>query len=155
MVRLATVRRIHASPHTQLQSDSAAPTYAECAIEPILLHRCRFGQALYDWRATAMVGRFVCRGCGVVGECGACAELRGQRIPPGVVPALCALHGGLLEIGIADVALALDFPAMAPPNRSTPRRSQTQLTLLPSIDTEPSRKEDAAPTTNYADMTAQ
>src|SRR5437764_387205 len=73
--------------------------------EPVLLHRCRGGRAPYDWRATATVGRFLCRGCGITGQCGACAELAGQRIAPGVVPVLCAFHGGLLEIGIAEVAL--------------------------------------------------
>jgi hypothetical protein len=113
-------------------------------IEPILLHRCCGGRAPYDWRATAVVGHFICRGCGISGQCGACAELAWQRIPPGVVPALCALHGGLLEIGIADVALAVDFPApVLPPTKATrPRR--TQLTLLPSAEDQRS-KEDASP----------
>jgi len=82
-------------------------------IEPEQLHRCRMGRAPYDWRATAMVGRFVCRGCGISALCGACAEIAGQHVPPGVVPALCALHGGLLEIGIDAVALAVGFPAPA------------------------------------------
>jgi hypothetical protein len=84
---------------------------AEITLPPELLHHCRFGQLEYDWRATATVGRFLCRGCGIVGLCGACAELASQRIPPGVVPCLCALHGGLLEIGISAVALAVNVPA--------------------------------------------
>jgi len=82
----------------------------EMTLPPELVHQCRFGRLEYDWRPTAMVGRFVCRGCGIVGLCGACAELSGQRVPPGVVPCLCALHGGLLEIGIAAVALAVNVP---------------------------------------------
>ena len=95
----------------------------------------------------------MCRGCGIVGECGACAELRGQRIPPGIVPALCALHGGLLEIGISDVALAVNFPAPVVPRSKTARPRRTQLTLLPWMGTEP-RKEHAEPT-NHADTTTQ
>jgi hypothetical protein len=119
-------------------------------MEPVLLHRCRFGHTLYDWRATATVGRFICRGCGVTGQCGACAELRGQRISPGIVPTLCALHGGLLEIGIPDVALAVDIPAPVAPRRRPARVNRTQLTLLPSSEPE-QRKEDAERTTNQAD----
>jgi hypothetical protein len=83
---------------------------AERTLPTELLHHCRFGRLEYDWRAAATVGRFLCRGCGVTGLCGACAELSGQRIPPGVVPCLCALHGGLLEIGITAVALAVNVP---------------------------------------------
>jgi hypothetical protein len=113
-------------------------------MEPVLLHRCRGGRAPYDWRATATVGHFVCRGCGISGQCGTCAELAGQRIPPGVVPALCALHGGLLEIGIADVALAVNFPAPVLPRTKGARPSRAQLTLLPAMEGEP-RKEDTAP----------
>jgi len=82
----------------------------EMSLPPELLHQSRFGRLEYDWRATAMVGRFTCRGCGIAGLCGACAELAGQRVPPGVVPCLCALHGGLLEIGITAVALAVNVP---------------------------------------------
>jgi hypothetical protein len=122
-------------------------------MELVLLHRCRGGRAPYDWRAT--VGRFVCRGCGIVGVCGACAEMRGQRITPGVVPALCAFHGGLLEIGIADVALAVDFPAPILPARRPRRASLTQLALLPSIDAVPQGKEDARQTTQHASATTQ
>ncbi len=156
MARLSTVRTAPSAFHASHRSEDLAPlTESAGVIEPVLLHRCRFGQALYDWRATAMVGRFICRGCGIVGECGACAELRGQRIPPGVVPALCALHGGLLEIGIADVALAVDFPAPVVPRSQDARPRRTQLTLLPSMDAEPSRKENAEPTTNHADTTTQ
>jgi hypothetical protein len=93
---------------------------------PELLHPCRFGRLEYDWRATATVGRFLCRGCGIAGLCGACAELAGQRVLPGVVPCLCALHGGLLEIGITAVALAVNVPA-APVHAISsayPRRTQ-------------------------------
>jgi len=82
----------------------------ERTLPPELVHQCRFGLLEYDWRATAMVGRFVCRGCGIAGLCGACAELAGQRVSPGVVPCLCALHGGLLEIGVTAVALAVNVP---------------------------------------------
>jgi hypothetical protein len=111
-------------------------------MEPVLLHRCRGGRAPYDWRATATVGRFICRGCGIVGLCGACAGLAGQRIPAGVVPALCALHGGLLEIGIAEVALAVNFPVPSLPRPRSVRARQAQLTLLPSVEGQ-QRKEDA------------
>jgi hypothetical protein len=123
------------------------------AIEPVLLHRCRLGRAPYDWRATAVVGHFVCRGCGISGQCGACAELARQHVPPGAVPALCALHGGLLEIGISDVALAVDFPAPVVPRSKTAQSRRTQLTLLPWVDTK-HRKEHAEPT-NHADTTTQ
>jgi hypothetical protein len=121
-------------------------------MEPVLLHRCRGGRAPYDWRATATVGRFLCRGCGISGQCGACAELLGQRIPLGVVPALCALHGGLLEIGIAAVALAVDFPAPVFPRSRSVRTRRAQLTLLPSMEEQP-RKEDARPLTNAGAIT--
>jgi hypothetical protein len=120
---------------------------AEGEMEPVLLHRCRGGRAPYDWRATATVGRFLCRGCGISGQCGACAELAGQRIAPGVVPALCALHGGLLAIGIADVALAVDFLAPVLPRPRSVRARRAQLTLLPAMSEEP-RKEDAEPLRN-------
>ena len=122
-------------------------------MEPVLLPRCRGGRAPYDWRATATVGRFICRGCGISGQCGTCVELTGQRIPAGVVPALCAMHGGLLEIGIAEIALAVDFPAPAIPRTRPVRAQQAQLTLLPSIEEE-SRKEDATPPRN-ADVSTQ
>jgi hypothetical protein len=123
------------------------------AMEPVLLHRCRGGRAPYDWRATATVGRFICRGCGIVGGCGGCAETCGQRIPPGVVPALCAFHGGLLEIGISDVALAVDFPVPVTPRSKHARARQSQLTPLPWVDAEHG-KEQAEPT-NRADATTQ
>jgi hypothetical protein len=121
-------------------------------LEPVLLHRCRGGRAPYDWRATAVVGGFLCRGCGISGQCGACAELVGQRIAPGVVPALCALHGGLLEIGIAQVALAVDFPApvISRQHRSPARR--TQLTLLLAME-EKQRKEHAESLSNAGTST--
>jgi hypothetical protein len=94
-------------------------------LPPELLHPCRFGRLEYDWRATATVGRFLCRGCGIAGLCGTCAELAGQRVPAGVVPCLCALHGGLLEIGITAVALAVNFPAAVRPiNSAHPRHLQ-------------------------------
>lgn len=124
-------------------------------MEPVLLHRCRGGRAPYDWRATAMVGRFVCRGCGISGQCGTCAELAGQRVPPGIVPALCALHGGLLEIGIADVALAVDFPAPTLPTRRPRRVRRTQLTLLPPIDAVPEGEEYAERSTHHSDTRTQ
>jgi hypothetical protein len=113
-------------------------------MEPVLLRRCRIGRVPYDWRATATVGRFLCRGCGISGQCGACAELAGQCIPLGVVPALCALHGGLLEICIAEVALAVNFPAPVLPRTRATRPSRPQLTLLPSMEDQ-HRKEDAKP----------
>jgi hypothetical protein len=91
----------------------------ESMLPPELLHLCRFGRLEYDWRATATVGRFACRGCGISGQCGACAELADQRIPPGVVPCLCALHGGLLEIGITAVALAVNVPTAPIHNTSS------------------------------------
>lgn len=125
----------------------ALPAGASGELEPVLLHRCRGGRAPYDWRATATVGRFLCRGCGITGQCGACAERSGQRIAPGVVAALCALHGGLLEIGIADVALAVDFPAPVISRQHRSPARQTQLTLLRSVESQP-RKEDATPTRN-------
>lgn len=106
-------------------------------MEPVLLHRCRGGRAPYDWRATATVGRFLCRGCGISGQCGACAELTGQRIQAGVVPALCALHGGLLEIGIAEVALAVNFPAPALPRLRSAQTRRAQLILLPAMEEQP------------------
>lgn len=125
-------------------SAPAVAVHAEAVgeMEPVLLHRCRGRRAHYDWRATATVGRFLCRGCGISGQCGACAELAEQPIAPGVVPALCALHGSLLEIGISDVALAVNFPApvISHQHRSPARR--TQLTLLPSMEVQPG-KEDA------------
>lgn len=95
----------------ELFTPAERATLAESTLPPELLHQCRFGCLEYDWRATATVGRFVCRSCCISGLCGACAELAGQRIPPGVVPCLCALHGGLLEIGVTAVALAVNFPA--------------------------------------------
>jgi len=155
MAHLSTVRSVQPLPGALYSTEEVGPlTDSAGVIEPVLLHRCRFGQALYDWRPTAMVGRFMCRGCGVVGECGACAELRSQRIPPGVVPALCALHGGLLEIGITDMALAVDFPAPVAPRRRPARVNRTQLKLLPSSEPE-HRKEDAERTTNQADTITQ
>src|SRR5690349_15934696 len=126
MARLCTIRTARTAAGAAHSSEDTTPfTESAGVIEPVLLHRCRFGQALYDWRSTAMVGRFLCRGCGIVGECGACAELRGQRIRPGFVPALCALHGGLLEIGITDVALVVGFPAPVAPRAKTARSRQT------------------------------
>ncbi len=122
----------------------ALPADPTGEMEPVLLHRCRGGRAPYDWRATATVGRFLCRGCGIVGLCGACAELAGQPIPAGVVPVLCALHGGLLEIGIAEVALAVDFPAPVLPRSRSVRTQRAQLTLLSAMKEEPG-KEDAQP----------
>jgi hypothetical protein len=154
MARLSTVRTAPVALRASHRSEDLAPlTKSSSVIEPVLLHRCRFGHVLYDWRATAMVGRFICRGCGVVGQCGACSELRGQRIAPGVVPALCALHGGLLEIGISDVALAVDFPAPIALRSKTARPRRTQLTLLPWVEAE-HRKEHAEPT-NHADTSTQ
>jgi hypothetical protein len=130
----------------QLQGDLFTPeersTLADRTLPPELLHRCRFGRAEYDWRATAVVGRFICRGCGIAGQCGACAELAGQRVPPGVVPSLCALHGGLLEIGIAAVALAVNVPQDVIPRRKLPPPMQAQLTLLTVTQTEQRGKED-------------
>jgi hypothetical protein len=114
-------RVIHAATQTNhlsggLFTAEECAALAESTLPPELLHQCRFGRLEYDWRATAMVGRFLCRGCGIAGLCGDCAELAGQRVPPGVVPCLCALHGGLLEIGITAVALAVAMPeAQAPP----------------------------------------
>ncbi len=122
-------------------------------MEPVLLHRCRGGRAPYDWRATATIGHFVCRGCGISGHCGACAELAGQRVPPGVVPALCALHGGLLEIDITDVALAVNFPAPVISRQQKSPARRTQLILLPSVEGQP-RKEEAEPQ-RIADMRTQ
>ena len=109
-------RTIHAATQTyhlpgELFTPEERAALAESTLPPELLHQCRFGRLEYDWRPTATVGRFLCRGCGISGLCGACAELAGQRIPPGVVPCLCALHGGLLEIGISAVALAVNVPA--------------------------------------------
>jgi hypothetical protein len=154
MARLSTISTARTAPRALWSSEELSVlTDAVGVMELVLLHGCRFGQALYDWHPTAMVGRFMCRGCGVVGECGACAELRGQRISPGIVPALCALHGGLLEIGITDVALAVDFPAPVAPRCRPARVNRTQLKLLPSSEPE-QRKEDAERTTNQADMTA-
>src|SRR5262245_20395316 len=65
-----------------------------------------------------------CSACcgGIAGLCGACAELAGQRDPPGVVPCLCALRGGLLKIGVTAVALAMAMPeAQAPSPLALPR----------------------------------
>jgi hypothetical protein len=110
-------RTIHATTQTyhlpgELFTPEERAALAERTLPPELVHHCRFGHLEYDWRATATVGRFVCRGCGIAGLCGACAELAGQRVPVGVVPCLCALHGGLLEIGITAVALAVNIPAV-------------------------------------------
>src|SRR6476620_1171197 len=115
-------------------SAHAVSLFAEATgeIEPVLLHRCRGGRALYDWRAPATVGRFLCRGCGITGQRGACDELAGQRIARGVVPSLCALHGGLVEIGITNVALAVDFPAPVISRSRSVRTRRAQLTLLAS-----------------------
>ena len=109
-------RTIHAAAQTyhltgELFTAEERAALAESMLPPELLHQCRGGRLEYDWRATATVGRFLCRGCGITGLCGACAELASQRIPPGVVPCLCAVHGGLLEIGIPAVALAVNVPA--------------------------------------------
>jgi hypothetical protein len=109
-------RTIHAATQTYhlpgaLFTPEERAALTEITLSAELLHQCRFGRLEYDWRATATVGRFLCRSCGISGLCGACAELAGQRIPPGVVPCLCALHGGLLEIGITSVALAVNVPA--------------------------------------------
>jgi hypothetical protein len=124
-------RKIYAATQTyhlpgELFTPQERASLAELTLPPELLHQCRFGRLEYDWRATATVGRFVCRGCGIAGLCGACAELAGQRIPSGVVPCLCALHGGLLEIGITAVALAVNV-AVTPVRATTsahPRRYQ-------------------------------
>ena len=110
-------RTIHATTQTyhlagELFTPEERAELVESTLPPELLHQCRFGRLEYDWRATATVGRLLCRGCGISGLCGACAELAGQRVPPSVVPCLCALHGGLLEIGITAVALAVNFPAV-------------------------------------------
>ena len=109
-------RTIHAATQTyhlagELFTAEESAALAEITLPPELLHQCRFGRLEYDWRATATVGRFLCRGCGITGLCGVRTELAGQRIPAGVVPCLCALHGGLLEIGISTVALAVNVPA--------------------------------------------
>jgi hypothetical protein len=119
-------RVIHAATQTyhlpsELFSPEERAALAEMTLPPELLHQCRFGRLEYDWRATATVGRFLCRGCGIAGLCGACAELAGQRVSPGVVPCLCALHGGLLEIGISAVALAVNVPAAPVRNISAAR----------------------------------
>jgi hypothetical protein len=110
-------RTIHTATQThhlpgELFTPEERATLAESTLLPELLHHCRGGRLEYDWRATATVGRFLCRGCGITGLCGVCAELGGQRVPSGVVPCLCALHGGLLEIGITAVALAVNVPAV-------------------------------------------
>jgi hypothetical protein len=126
-------RVIHAATQTyhlpgELFTPEERATLTEMTLPPELLHQCRFGRLEYDWRATATVGRFVCRGCGIGGLCGACAELAGQRVPRSVVPCLCALHGGLLEIGITAVALAVNFP-VAPVHATSsehPRRHHRQ-----------------------------
>jgi hypothetical protein len=147
-------RVIHAVTQTyhlpgELFTPEERATLAELTLPPELVHQCRFGCLEYDWRATATIGRFICRGCGIVGLCGACAEVAGQRVPPGIVPCLCALHGGLLEIGITTVALAVNAP-VAPvralgcaridrPQRRTRRKEDeddttahvTQIALLP------------------------
>jgi hypothetical protein len=120
-------RTIHTTTQTyQLPGDLFTPEERAALIEITLpselLHQCRFGRLEYDWRATATVGRFLCRDCGIAGLCGACAELAGQRVPPGVVPCLCALHGGLLEIGVTAVTLAVAMPeAQAPSTLALPR----------------------------------
>jgi hypothetical protein len=87
-------RVIHAATQTyhfpgELFTPEEHAALTEMTLPPDLLHQCRFGRLEYDWRPTAMVGRFICRGCGIAGLCGVCAELAGQRVPPGVVPA-CA-----------------------------------------------------------------
>jgi hypothetical protein len=124
-------RTIHATTQTyQLPGNLFTPEERAALIEITLpselLHQCRFGRLEYDWRATATVGRFLCRGCGIAGLCGVCAELAGQRVPSGVVPCLCALHGGLLEIGITAIALAVNFPVgpVHATNSAHPRRPQ-------------------------------
>jgi hypothetical protein len=43
----------------------------------------------------------------------------------------------LLEIGIADVALAVDFPAPVISRQHASPARRTQLTLLPSIEEQP------------------
>jgi hypothetical protein len=141
--RLYTAQGFRALRGAVLSAQESAQI-AEAAgerVEPEQLHRCRLGRAPYDWRATAVVGRFVCRGCGINGQCGACAELSGQRVPPGVVPALCALHGGLLEIGITAVAWAVNVPESVILRRRAPRQPETQLSLLAANTAGPSGKE--------------
>jgi hypothetical protein len=122
-------RTIHAAAQTyrlpsELFTVAERAALVEITLPPELLHQCRFGRLEYDWRATATVGRFLCRGCGVVGLCGACAELAGQRIPPGVVPCLCSFHGELLEIGITAVALAVNVPVASTHENGADHRRQ-------------------------------
>jgi hypothetical protein len=76
-------RVIHAATQTyHLPGDLFTPeehaALVEMTLPPELLHQCRFGRLEYDWRATATVGRFLCRGCGIAGLCGACADLASQ-----------------------------------------------------------------------------
>jgi len=144
--RLYTAQGVRTLPGTPLTTEEAAQiAEVDSAVEPVLLHRCRLGRAQYDWRATATVGRFMCRGCGISALCGACAEIAGQCVSPGVVLALCALHGGLLEIGIDAVALAVGFPAVVVPRVRRPRPLQGQLTLLTSHQAAERRKEGVDP----------
>jgi hypothetical protein len=130
-------RVIHAATQTyhfpdELFTPEEHAALSEMTLPPELLHQCRFGRLEYDWCATATVGRFLCRGCGIAGLCGACAELVGRRVSPSVVPCLCALHGGLLEIGITALALAVNVP-VAPvraTNSEHPRRHQRHAARL-------------------------
>jgi hypothetical protein len=115
-MEVVILRTIHTATQTyhlpgKLFTLEECAALAEITLPPELVHQCRFGRLEYDWRATATIDRFLCRGCDIAGLCGACAELAGQRVPPGVVPCLCALHGGLLEIGFTAVALAVNVPA--------------------------------------------
>jgi hypothetical protein len=149
-------RTIHAATQNyhlpgELFTAEERATLVESIVPSELLHQCRFGCLEYDWRATATVGRFRCRGCGITGLCGACAELAGQRIPPGVVPCLCALHGGLLEIGITAVALAVNVPAKEPVGSASsvhPRRPHRHAARLTT------RKEEAHDTIEHLTQVA-
>jgi hypothetical protein len=129
-------RTIHATTQTyrlpgELFTPEERAALSEMTLPPELLHQCRFGRLEYDWRPTAIVGRFVCRDCGVTGQCGACAELAGQRVPAGIVPCLCALHGGLLEIDITAAALAVAMPeALAPSTATLPKRHRPRSAVL-------------------------
>jgi hypothetical protein len=130
-------RTIHAAQTYRLPGKLFTPeeraALSEMTLPPELLHQCRFGRLEYDWRPTAIVGRFVCRGCSVTGLCGACAELAGQHVPAGIVPCLCAFHGGLLEIGVTAVALAVAMPeALAPSIATLPRRHRPRSTARPN-----------------------
>jgi len=143
-------RTIYAATQTfplpgELITPAERAALVESTLPPELLHLCRFGRLEYDWRPTATVGRFRCRGCGITGLCGACAELAGQRIPPGVVPCLCAFHGGLLEIGISAVALAVNVPATPVGSASSvhPRRAHRHAARLTI------RKEEAHDTSEH------